>query len=226
MLRGLLVGVLVAGLLSAAPAAADPDCPPDETPPPPGAVQRQVGDLDGDGLPDALWIGDVRDADGATHRFVGVSTASGATSDVDVKSTSPQPLRALAVDAQHDGNHQIIASDGRDDYLYEFVDRHIRTVVDTKRTPFLSDLENLRGHDTGIGCADLGDGPHLVGLQALPQDGRWRIRRTEIDLHGTVATIGRSDTVTAGSAQDPAVIAAQTITCDGLSIDQDGVQES
>jgi hypothetical protein len=225
MLRVLLPAVLLAGLLSPATAAADAECPPGGSPPPPGAVQRQVEDLDGDGLPDALWIGDVRGGDGTIHRFVGVSTAGGANSEVEIASASPQPLRALAVDAQRDGNHQIIVSTGRSAHLYEFAGCQLRTVVDTGGAPFVFDLQNLRGHGTGVGCADLGDGPHLVGLQALAQDDRWTIRRTEIDLNGTVATIGRSDTITAGSASDPAVRAAQTITCDGLSIDQDGVEE-
>lgn len=223
MLRLLLTAAVITGLLGAAPASADPGCPPEPTPPPPGAVQRQIEDLDGDGLPDALWIGDVRGPDGTIHRFVGVTTASGGNSDVEIKSASPQPLRALAVDAQHDGNHQIIVSDGRGAYLYEFVDCRIQTVTDHFGAPYLFDLEDLRGNGTGVGCADLGDGPHLAGLRAPPQDDRWTIRRTEIDLDGTVATIGRSDTVTAGTAADPAVIAARTITCDGLSINQDGV---
>lgn len=218
MLRALLVGVLVVGLFSATPASADPGCPPGGAPPPPGAVQRQVDDLDGDGLPDALWIGHVHSADGATHRVVGVATASGAVSDAEVTSASPQQLRALAVDAQHDGNHQIIVTDGRGARLYGFGGCRIQTVVDTNGAPFVF-------NGTGIGCAVLGDGPRLVGLRALPQDGRWTIRRTEITLHGTTATTGRSDTVTAGSTQDPAVVTAQTITCGDLSIDQDGVHE-
>jgi len=46
-----------------------------------------------------------------------------------------------------------------------------------------------------------------------------------IDLNGTVATIGPSDTVTATSAQDPAVTSAQTISCGNLTIGQDGVQQ-
>lgn len=225
MRRALLVAVLVAGLLDTATASADPGCPPGGSPPPPGAVQRQVDDLDGDGLPDALWIGDVHTADGGLERLVGVSTAGGAHSEVQVKSASPQPLRALIIDAQRNDSHQIIVSDGRSAFLYDFVGCRLRTVVDSDGAPFRFDLENLRGNGTGVGCADLGDGPHLVGLQALPDDGRWTIRRTQIDLNGTVATIGRSDTVTADSAQDPAVKAAQTITCYGLRIDQDGVQE-
>ena len=51
------------------------------------------------------------------------------------------------------------------------------------------------------------------------------MRRTEIDLNATVATIGRSDTVTATSAQDPAVTSAQTISCGDLTISKDGVQQ-
>ncbi|OBI98181.1 hypothetical protein [Mycobacterium asiaticum] len=48
---------------------------------------------------------------------------------------------------------------------------------------------------------------------------------TEIDLNGTVASTGRSDTLTAASAQDPVVTSAQTISCGDLTINQDGVQE-
>jgi hypothetical protein len=68
----------------------------------------------------------------------------------------------------------------------------------------------------------------LVGLPALqsrPNTGQWTVRRTEIDLNGTLATIGRSDTVTATSAQDPAVTSAQTISCGDLTISKDGVQQ-
>ncbi|PQM44171.1 hypothetical protein C1Y40_05671 [Mycobacterium talmoniae] len=51
------------------------------------------------------------------------------------------------------------------------------------------------------------------------------MRRTAIDLDGTTARVGRSDTVTADSAQDPVVASARTISCGDLSIDQDGVHE-
>jgi hypothetical protein len=228
LLRLLAVPLAVAAsataLLAAAPASAS-GCPAGGEPLPPRAVQQQVDDLDGDGLPDALWIAAVRDADGASHRFVGVSTASGAVSDVQVTTASPIPLRALAIDAQRDGKHQIIVSDGRAAYLYAFAGCRLQTVVDTHGAPFVFDMQNLRGNGTGVGCADLGGGPHLVGLQALPQNSQRTIRRTEIDLDGTVASTGRSDSVTASSAQDPAVIAAQTITCDSVNIDQDGVRE-
>jgi hypothetical protein len=87
--------------------------------------------------------------------------------------------------------------------------------------PFLFDLGNRRGNGTGVGCSDLGDGRRLVGLQATRDGDRWLVRRTEIDLDVTIATVGRSDTVSAASAQDPAV----TISCGDLTIDKDGVQQ-
>jgi len=227
--RLLLVALLVAAAwvgISTATAAAG--CPPAGAPPPPGVAERQVGDLDDDGLPDTLWIGPFRGADGATTRAVGITTASGDNTYVQVSSASPIPMRALAVDAQDNGSHQVIVSDGRSAHLFVVADCRLQTEVDIKGVPFLFDLQNLRGHGTGVGCSDLGDGRRLVGLQALPDGGNggaWTVHRTEIDLNATRATIGRSDTLTAGSAQDPVVTSAQTISCGNLSIDQDGVQE-
>ncbi|MCV7098878.1 hypothetical protein [Mycobacterium palustre] len=133
----------------------------------------------------------------------------------------------MAIDAQQDGQHQIIVSDGRGAHLYAFADCRIQTVADNQGAPFLFDLENLRDRGTGIGCGDLGPpsaGRHLVALQAR-NDGQWTVRRTEIDLNGTLATIGASDTVTAASAQDPAVTSAQTISCGDLTMSKDGVQQ-
>jgi hypothetical protein len=230
MQRLLLVALLVAtAWMSGAPAAtAATGCPPAGAPPPPGVAERQVGDLDGDGLPDTLWIGPSRGADGASTRVVGITTASGDNTSVQVSSASPIPLRALAIDAQDDGGHQVVVSAGRGAHLYVFADCRLQAAVDVKGVPFLFDMQNLRGHGTGVGCSDLGPpsvGRHLVGLQALPDGGAWTVQRTEIDLDGTRATIGQSDTLTVASAQDPAVTSAQTISCGSLSIDQDGVQE-
>jgi hypothetical protein len=197
------------------------------SPPPADAAQRQVGDLDGDGRPDTLWVGQFRDGNGRTDRVVGVTTASGDNSQVQVTSASPIPLSALAIDAQQDGQHQIVVSDGRSAHLYVFADCRLQTVADNQGAPFLFDLQNLRDHGTGVGCSDLGPpsvGRHLVGLQAL-NNGQWTVRRTEIDLNGTLATIGQSDTVAAASAQDPAVTSAQTISCGDLTIAKDGVQQ-
>jgi hypothetical protein len=222
-----VVPLLVTGWCSVSGASAAPACPPGGTPPPAGSAQRQVGDLDGAG-PSTLWVGQIRDGppyQGRTDRLVGVTTAGGANSEVQVLSASPMPLTALAIDAQNDGGNQIIVSDGRGAHLYVFADCRVQTVLDGQGAPFLFDLQNLRDRGTGVGCSDLGDGRRLVGLQALQDGGQWTVRRTVIDLHGTLATIGQSDTVTAASAQDPAVTSAQTISCGDLTISKDGVQQ-
>jgi hypothetical protein len=140
-------------------------------------------------------------------------------------------LTALAIGAQNDGGNQIIVSDGRSARLYTFAECRLQPVVDSEGAPFVFDLQNLRDHGTGVGCSDLGPpsvGRHLVGLQALQDPevaGQWTVRRTEIDLYGTLAKIGQSDTVTATSAQDPAVTSAETISCGDLTISKDGVQQ-
>ena len=230
MRRVLLVCLLLTAGVSvpAGRSFAATGCAPGGAPPPAGASMRKVGDLDWDGQPDTLWIGQIRDGSGSTDRIAGVTTASGANSAVQVSSASPLPLSALAIDAQQDGQHQIIVSDGRGAHLYVFVDCRLQTAADNQGAPFVFDLQNLRDNGTGIGCSDLGPpsaGRHLVGLRALNNDGQWTVRRTEIDINGTLATIGQSDTVTATSAQDPAVVSAQTISCGDLTISKDGVQQ-
>ncbi|MGB9227715.1 hypothetical protein [Mycobacterium sp.] len=231
MRRLLLVALLLtAAWMGISTATAATGCPAAGAPPPPGAAERQVGDLDGDGQPDTLWIGDAQDADGATTRLVGITTASGANTAVQISSASPIPLRALAIDAQNNGGHQVIVSNGRSAHLYVFTDCRLQTVVDSYYgKPFVFDLANLAGHGTGIGCSDLGPpsvGRHLVGLQARPtQRGEWTVHRTEIDLNGTRASIGQYDILEAAFAEDPVVTSAQTISCGDLTIDQDGVQE-
>jgi hypothetical protein len=223
---GLLASVAVAAAVTAVPAGAETGCAPIGSGPPPGATTRQIADLDADGRPDTLWIGDVKNATGGLNRLIGVTTAGGATlGPVQVSTASPMPLRALVIDAQDNGQHQLIVSDGREAHLYVLAGCQIQTAVDDAGVPFLFDLENLRGNGTGVGCSDLGDGRHLVGLQALSDGNLWTVRRTEIDLDAAVATIGRSDTVTAASAQDPAVTSAQTISCGDMTINGDGVEE-
>ena len=145
--RVLLVPMLVAAWACVLPAArsfAAAGCTPGGTPAPPGAGMRLgvppacggVGDLDGDGGPDTLWVRQFRDGNGRTDRVVGVTTASGANSDVQVLSASPMPLVALAIDAQNDGGNQIIVSNGRSARLYVFADCRLQSVVDNQGTPF------------------------------------------------------------------------------------------
>lgn len=214
-------------LTNVAVAQADPGCSPGG--PPAGAASRP---FDG-GI---VWVSPAASSDSSSGLvprpalspdgagLVGVTTAEG-TGSVQVPSASPMPLQALVIDAEGNGDRQLIVSNGRVAHLYVLPGCQIATAVDAQGEPFLFDLENLRGNGTGIGCSDLGDGRHLVGLQALPDADGYVVRRTEIDLAGTTATIGRSDTVTGASQQDPAVASALTISCGELTMNQDGVQQ-
>jgi hypothetical protein len=166
-----------------------------------------------------------RDRGGAS-RLVGISTASGSElGPVSISSASPIPLSAVVVDAEDNGAHQLIVSDGREAHLYVISGCRIQTVVDQAGAPFAFDLGHRQGNSDGVGCSDLGNGRHFVGLLAQQQGAQWVVRRTEIDLDGTTATIGRSDTVTANSAQDPVVTSAHTISCGEITIDKDGVSQ-
>ena len=207
MIRILIAAALGAALLNCAPAQADPFCT--EEGAPAGSATRA---FDGG----TVWIS----ADG----LVGVTTAGG-SGRVRVPSASPMPLQALVVDAEGNGGRQLIVSNGRVAHLFVLDGCRISAAYDGQGEEFLFDLENLRGNGTGVGCSDLGDGRHLVGLQALPDAGGYVVRRTEIDLAGTTATIGLSDTVTAASQQDPAVVSAMTISCGELTMDQNGVRQ-
>jgi hypothetical protein len=217
MLTRLLLGLalaMAASILTATPAmvtaphASADNC--SQTKPPLDAASKQVdrGDM--------LWVSHT----GA----VGVTTPAG-TGVVQVDNAGPIPLQALLIDAEQNAMRQLIVSNGRGAHLYLVSGCDITTVIDPQGAPFLFDLENLRGNGTGIGCLDIGAGPHLVGLQATLGPTGWTVRRTQIDFAGATATPGRSDTVPAASAQDPAVTQAQTISCRELTITKDGVQQ-
>ena len=210
MMRALLGAVLVlsvAPALAQAPASADV-C--SQTRPPLDAASREVGHGD------MLWI---------SHTgTVGVTIPAG-TGVIQVPNAGPLPLQALLIDAEQNGQRQLIVSNGRGANLYLVSGCNITAAIDQQGQPFVFDMENLRGTGTGVGCIDLGDGRHLAGLQAQPGPTGWTVRRTQIDFDGTTAKLGRSDTVAAASAQDPAVTAAQSVTCADKTITKDGVQQ-
>jgi len=199
---------LAAGLLLNPPAAhADPFCL--EEGAPPGSATKA---FDGG----TVWI--------SPDGLVGVTTAGG-SGRIRVPGASPMPLQALVVDAQNDGGRQLIVSNGRVARLYVLAGCKISAAYDGQGEPFAFDLQNLRGTGTGVGCSDLGNGKHLVGLQALPDGAGYTVRRTEIDLDGFTAIPGASDTISAPSPQDPAVASAMTISCGDQTISKDGVAQ-
>lgn len=182
--------------VSIAPAQADPMC--NSGGPPDGAATRP---FDGG----TLWV--------SPNGLVGVTTTEG-TGSLRVRTASPMPIQALVVDAAGDGQKQLIVSDGRAAYLYLVQGCRIEPVFDGQGNPFVFDLQNLRGNGTGVGCDDLGDGRHLVALQALGAD----MRRTQINIFENNATAGRSDTV-------PATPAASAISCGDQTMANSGVQQ-
>ena len=207
MIRVLVAVILGAAFLNCAPAHADPNCLEEGIPP--GSATRA---FDGG----TVWI--------SPDGLVGVTT-DGGSGRIRVPSASPMPLQALVIDAQGNGEQQLIVSNGRVAHLYVLAGCKISAAYNGQGEPFQFDLQNLRGNGTGVGCADLGDGRHLVGLQALPDGGGYTVRRTEINLDGFIATIGLSDTITGTSAQDPVVAWAMNISCGDQTMAQNGVQQ-
>lgn len=168
------------------------------------------------GQPATLWI---------TDTVVGITTAKG-YGEAAIETPSPIPPQAVLIDAQQDGNHQIIVDTGREAILYTVSGCAITPAVDRSGASFRFDVGHRRGNGDGVGCSDLGDGHRLVGLLQLrdeQDEPLWTVRRTEINLNGATATIGRSDTVTAASAQDPGWTTAAEISCGDLTLTQDGV---
>jgi hypothetical protein len=207
------VFIATLGVAAAPHAVADHGCGPGGGPPK-HAASMDVSAVYG--APATLWISDTK---------VGLTTPQG-YSEADIQSPSPLQRSALMVDAQQDGNHQVIVDTGREAILFTVSGCTIAPAVDERGLSFRFDIGHRRAVGDGIGCSDLGDGRHLVQLLQLRDDQDNPliiVRRTEIDLNGPLATIGRSDTVTATSEQDPAWTSAADISCGDLTMERDGI---
>jgi hypothetical protein len=186
-------------LVAAPHAAADANCAPGG--PPIGAATKDVGAVYGQ--PATLWL--------TNDNVVGVTTVDG-TGSVEVHTPSPMVPQALLVDAQQDGNHQIIVDTGREAHLYAASGCNVVTVIDQNLEPFIFGDTHRRGTGDGVGCGDLGNGQHLMRyVHLVDQPGM--IQRTEIDLDGATATIGRSDVVPTDTDR----------SCGGLNMVKDGL---
>src|SRR5262249_36207293 len=141
------------GLVIAPPTIAHAGCGPGG--PPPGAASKDVGDAYGQ--PATLWI---------TNTTLGIATARG-YGERGIHDPSPLQRSALLIDAQQNGNHQIIVDTGREAILYAVSGCTVTPVVDQRGASFRFDLGHRRGNGDGVGCSDLGDGRRLVGLLQL-----------------------------------------------------------
>jgi hypothetical protein len=172
-------------------------------------------DLDGDGVPDQLWIAD----DGAT-RTVGVSTAAGATLTHPIDLAGPAGATAFALRPDPAEPAMVLVSDNRVADLLVVQDCALVDATDTRGEPWQFD-QGFAGQGTGVGCVDLdGDGTlDLVGLNLVDDT----VTRTQIRVDGTVASAGVSDQVAAGT--DAARESARAITCGDRTLAADGVHE-
>jgi hypothetical protein len=195
---------------------------PDE--PPGSAAIGEVADVDGDGRPDTAWVGSQPDG----TRRVGIVTAGGVGTEVQVDTGSPIPSSVLVADADETAPVEIFVSDGRTVSLFAFVDCAIQPVRNPQGEQYLFDL-GFRGTGTGVGCVDAdGDGRRdLVGLLAGAPDGDtvpWS--RTIVELDGLGASNGASDS---GSYTEPgddaAVELLHTVSCGDATITADGIHE-
>ncbi|WP_127127016.1 hypothetical protein [Georgenia sp. SYP-B2076] len=178
---------------------------------PAGASSAPTVDLDGDGAADTLWLS------AGLPRTLGVSTASGAVFSTEFSSGAPQAATALA-QRLADGTVIILLNTGRAVPLYAVIDCAIVPTKNAQGQQYTFDL-GFTGFGTGVGCADVGSGRQLVGLNAVTHDNgaTYDVTRTPIDLgdRGRTATNGTPAVVgTALPADDPAVSAARAVTCD------------
>jgi len=207
------IAVSALGIIHAPHAVAEGNCGPDAGPPPKSA-SKDVSDIYGQ--PATLWL---------SRYVVGITTPQGYGS-AKIVTASPMIPTAMLVDAQQDGNHQIIVDTGREAILYTLSGCSIKPTVDQQGDEFWFDVGHRHSRGDGVGCSDLGDGRRLVQLLQMRDDldrPLLTVRRTEVELDGDSVTTGRSDTVTATSEQDPAWTTAAGISCGDLTVARDGV---
>jgi hypothetical protein len=202
---------------SASPEPAAAGCTGPGDAPPAGAATVRTIDLDGDGTPDTLWIA----SDGST-RTLGMTTTAGATATVPIDLAGPAGTTAFALHPDPAGPVEVLLSDNRVADLLLVRDCALVAATDAKGAPWRFD-QGFAGQGTGVGCLDLeGDGVlDLVGLNLVDDV----VRRTAIDVTGTVAAAGVSDEVTLAPGDEAARETAQSLTCGDRTAAADGVHE-
>ncbi len=187
---------------------------------PEGANQGAVPDVDGDGKADTGWVSS--SADGAIT--VGIRTASGGGAEVPWNSASPARRTMLVVDAQQDGEGELLLDDGRTVQLFVFHDCAIVPATNPEGEPYTFS-HGFSDVGTGIGCAEVDGHRRLVGLDGH-DDGSGPVSwsQTVVAIDGTHATNGATTTGTyEHPADDTAIEALSGTTCGDLTIDANGI---
>ncbi|WP_432545244.1 hypothetical protein [Kineococcus sp. SYSU DK004] len=179
---------------------------------PAGAGTAPTVDLDGDGVPDTLWLADV---DG--ERRLGVDASADGVSSVASTSAAPQRASASAA-VLASGAPVVLLDTGRSValYVYRQEDAGLVPVPDATGGQYTFSL-GFTPYGTGLACEARADGLHLYGEDATSDDGTtWTVTRTEVvvDADRVHARNGDAETVAAGvPADDPRVAAAHGTTC-------------
>jgi len=204
---------------SSAPVAG---CAPTDATTPAGAEVVTVIDVDGDGRPDQAWLS------GDDTRTFGITTASGATSSLEIDSASPVAASAIVNRIQADDIPIALVDLGREALVYSLADCAVTPVHNAQGEQYRFD-RGFAGAGTGVGCTDDRGVLRLAGLNAVADaDGKYSVTRTFVDLSagGRDATNGEPAQVAIGAAaDDPVVTTAQEVSCGDLVAGTDGPVE-
>jgi len=163
----------------------------------------------------------------------GLTTASGATVFAEPDVAGGAEPEVLTADVDGQGAVVVLVSGSRDVQLFTFLDCQLQPVMNRDNEQYRFDRTGENGD--GVACADVdGDGaPELLGLKlstaagTLTDGDSVTVTRTVVELDGSRATNGESDTVELTlPADENALEAATTVTCGDLAISTDGISRT
>ncbi|HEY5231866.1 MAG TPA: hypothetical protein VIJ11_13370 [Galbitalea sp.] len=190
-------------------------CPSNSATMPAGAVSHPTIDVDGDGVADTEWM-----SSSPTLEF-GVTTASGATFSYPLATASPAGREGF-ISRLNDHRIVSIVDDNRAAYLHFFVNCAWVETKTPQGAPYPLDFNDFAGTGSGVGCAF----GYVESFQAVNSGGSYTVTQTPVDLNGdgSRATPGAPLAIATGvAATDAHVKAAQTISCEGVTVANGGV---
>jgi len=202
--------------------------PDDATFDPQGAAGPLTGDVDGDRLPDQVYVEGLGAAD-RLPRLV-VRTAAGAVRRLEIEARRPQDAGVYGVvDADDDGREEIfvrsstVPSTGVSSipvvWLAVLEDCDLVFVENAEGKPYAFLVgPDEQGARAGVGCVDVDgdDALDLVGLSLTPRDGGHTYTRTVVEIDGASASNGATDTGSSDQPIPPEVSCSVHAFADGL----------
>lgn len=216
---------------SSTPPASTPDDPgPSATPAPPAsstpqpspssagcaqvklpqdALVRDVGDLDGDGAPDAVALA------GGALRFVSADGAAGPPLDAGEEPVSGVGVADADGDARPDLFVRAPGRAGQRVTIARLDGCALTFVANIQGEPYAFDIGEREGALVGMGCVDVdGDGDlELLGLQSRLDGDAYAVQRTVVDLRGARAVNDAIDNVDVAADNARGVELLRSATC-------------